>query len=313
MLPNLFYHPKMSIPLDLLHNTYSKSPAKPGIFVQQLLQICPELANNIQQFSPFNKEQFYQVHAKSWVNEIWAQKGGITWSDIEWSPEWLQSLQWTNSSLYYAIRSSILTGTASIAPVSGMHHASYHKGSGFCTFAGQVLASVKIWQEFEKVGCYLDLDQHFGNSIEDCRPYVDGLNNAIPEWANWNPIGYNKQYVYNLESFLLKLEQKIYNNECHYLVWCHGADSHKSDDLGGRVDTNHWIQCSKIFFEWWSDLKRKIPLTTCLFGGYRKNDYQSVINLHLADHIELLNKTGSNIMYQLLDQCDKIILNIDKN
>ena len=55
------------------------------------------------------------------------------------------------------------------SPTSGFHHARPEGGSGFCTFSGQVIASLKIYEEKKLVGAYLDLDGHYGNSIEDSR------------------------------------------------------------------------------------------------------------------------------------------------
>ena len=95
------------------------------------------------------------------------------------------------------------------------------------------------------------------------------------------------------------LEQKILNEEIHYLVWCHGADSQEDDDLRtGQLTTDEWIQCSTIFYKWVKKINKKlgvsIPLTLCLFGGYRKDNYISVLNLHVADLIECLNILCNN-------------------
>jgi hypothetical protein len=42
------------------------------------------------------------------------------------------------------------------------------------------------------------------------------------------------------------------------------------------------------------DLGRAVPLTLALFGGYREDDYASVINLHVADFLMCLQELVSS-------------------
>lgn len=79
----------------------------------------------------------------------------------------------------------------------------------------------------------------------------------------------------------------------HYIVFAHGADSQIADDLGGQLSTEQWTECSKIVYTWINQLdkklKRPIPLTLSLFGGYRKDDFESVLSLHTVDLVMCLN------------------------
>ncbi len=202
----------------------------------------------------------------------------------------MESVRYTNASLYNAIKHAVLNPqNVSFSPTSGFHHASPTSGCGFCTFSGQVIASVKIYQELRLSGCYFDLDGHFGNSIEDSREFVPNLNKAVPRGCNINPSGRNETYMISLKKEFKKMEKKILNNEIHYIVWCHGADSHIDDDLGGQVDTKYWNLCSSKFYSWVKKLDKKlgrpIPVISSLFGGYRKKDYDAVLNLHISDLI----------------------------
>ncbi len=43
----------------------------------------------------------------------------------------------------------------------------------------------------------------------------------------------------------------------------------------------------------------QIPLTLCLFGGYRRDDFNSVLGLHAGDLVICLNKLcGENITFK---------------
>jgi acetoin utilization deacetylase AcuC-like enzyme len=275
---------------------YSKSPAKPKLLIEYLE--THGLIQNfelIKDFEPFSKKDFYIAHEKSYVDEFFSGKGRCDSNGLAWSKQFAESIRYTNSSLYLAIKNSIINPREiSFSPTSGFHHAKPQRGSGFCTFSGQVIASIKIYKEFGLSGAYFDLDGHFGNSIEDSRDFVKDLNSAIPIGFNINPTGKNKSYIKALTNSLKKVKAAILSGKIHYVVWCHGADSHELDDLGGQCSTENWLECSKIFWKWVkemdSQLGRPLPVSCSLFGGYRSDDYSSVLSLHTSDLVVCLNE-----------------------
>ena len=193
--------------------------------------------------------------------------------------------------MYNAIEGSYLDpNSLYVSPTSGFHHAGPNGGSGFCTFSGQVISSIKMYRKYGVRGAYLDLDGHYGNSIGDSKGFIKSkygwdLDDIIV--MNINPHFYGEEYLNDLATQLHILEQNIEVGAVDYIVWCHGADSHQDDDLGSQLSTEQWIKSSAMFYAWLDTLERrlgrKIPLTLTLFGGYRRDDYQSVINLHMSD------------------------------
>lgn len=302
------YHKDEMVCTKHMDKSTSKSPTKPILVLNELKKILPNTLYNIVNFNPFNKNDFEIAHTKEYVDLVYNfnKPGSFLPSSIPWSIELVKSLELTNASLYNAIKNSIINpDNLHFSNTSGFHHARPKAGSGFCTFAGQVISSVKIYRELGKVGCYLDLDGHYGNSIEDCRDYVSDLDKAVPKGFNFNPTGYNQVYAKMLEQFLYgKLEHAILNGKVDYVVWCHGADSHEDDDLGGQVNTKYWKECSVIFWDWVKymdeQLGRPLPVSFALFGGYRKDSYESVISLHISDIVTGINTmTDANIEYEL--------------
>ena len=82
-------------------------------------------------------------------------------------------MRYTNASLYHAIEHAVAhPEQVALSSTSGFHHARPTGGGGFCTFSGQVIAAVKIYREHRLVGAHVDLDGHFGNSIEDSQTSV---------------------------------------------------------------------------------------------------------------------------------------------
>jgi acetoin utilization deacetylase AcuC-like enzyme len=290
----VFYNPKQVLALGSNRN-FSKSPLKPKLLLEYMHEIGfgPYLEIT-KAFHPFGKPDFCIAHSQQYVKSFFAGTELSRTNGLNWSEQFADSVRYTNASLHAAIRNSLVNPSeVSFSPTSGFHHAKPHAGGGFCTFSGQVIASVKVWRELGKVGCYLDLDGHFGNSIEDARKYQPDINMAVPKGFNFNPIQYDKYYYKELMHYINTiLEPAILAGNIDYVVWCHGADSHKDDDMSGRVSTEYWIKCATFFWSWvrYMDAKlgRPLPVSCALFGGYRSDHYESVLSLHTADLVECM-------------------------
>lgn len=98
----------------------------------------------------------------------------------------------------------------------------------------------------------------------------------------------------------------------HYLVFCHGADSHEDDDNGIQLNTEEWLQCAEIFCAWVIQteelLGHPIPVSLSLFGGYRSDDFDSVLSLHTASLMKILNILANGT----LQYAPKVRFNSDK-
>ena len=301
-----FYADRMS--LTNINENSTQSPQKPKMLMDFLEK--NKLSQHFEiddTFLPFDKEDFYIAHHEDYVNSFFSDELKKRYKrllGITWNKEFAETTRYTNASLYSAIYSSIQNPqNVCFSPTSGFHHAFPKKGGFYCSFSGQVIASMKIYNEFGLSGCYIDLDGHYGNSIDNSYSYVNNLDKAIPpQIGNINIQGKHQEYLDELDKKLQLLGNYIREQKIHYLVFCHGADSHEWDDLGYQLTTDEWIQCSEIFYSFILGLQKnlgsQIPLTLCLFGGYRKDDYESVLSLHTADLVQCLNiLCGLNINY----------------
>lgn len=300
-----FYSDKQVLEIGGSSN-YSKSPKKPKLLLEYLKS--RNLIENFEltdEFEPYNDDDFEIAHDPSYVSEFFAGKGRCSSNSLSWSPQFAESVRYTNASLYSAIKNAVTNPSeVSFSPTSGFHHARPSGGSGFCTFSGQVIASLKIYRELGLKGAYLDLDGHFGNSIEDSRYYCKDLNSAVPLDFNINPVGTNEDYLADLGRWLSRLKHAILEGKIDYVVWCHGADSHEHDQLGHQCSTEYWIGCSTLFWRWVKEmdqeLGRPLPVACALFGGYRDDDYQSVLSLHTSDFVECFKELlGIDVKYTI--------------
>jgi acetoin utilization deacetylase AcuC-like enzyme len=282
-----FYTEKQVCFENIQSGSFSKSPLKPYLLMQRIKKKGLNKHFSIKSdFEPFTKEDFKIAHTEMYVNNVFTGEGNHLSNSLPWSKNLVQSVGYTNASLYEAKKHSILNPESiCFAPVSGMHHAQPSRGSGFCTFSGQVISAIKLYNELGVSGAYFDLDGHFGNSIEDSRDFNPILNLAIPKGCNINPTGTNGSYIESFKTGLKHVGELIKSGKIHYVVFAHGADSHEDDDIGGGCDTKHWLLCATLFAEWVNEISKEIgkhlPVTLVLFGGYRSDNYDAVLDLHL--------------------------------
>ena len=299
-----FYNPKMSLDQEFLTG-YTLTPAKPRLIMEYL-----ERKNLLDYFkifgdwSPFNREEFYIAHTREMVDNFFDKGKTSRILNIEWSPEYAESVRYENASLYHAIRHAVLhPAEVCFSPSSAFHHANPTRGALFCAFSGQVIASMKVYNELGFCGAYIDLDGHYGNSIDNSRDFVPNIDKAIsPVCGNINIMASHQKYLDELKANLEVLQNEIVEGRVHYIVFCHGADSHEWDELASQLSTEEWVECSRIVYTFVRDLEisigRQIPLILTLFGGYRRDDYNSVLSLHTVDLVTCLNTLcGHDINY----------------
>ena len=300
-----FYNPLMAVDEGTVES-YSSSPAKPRLLMEYLeKKNLLKYLDVVGDFSLLEKEDFYAAHTKELVDNFF-DKGIVNkMLRIKWTPQYAESVKYTNASMYSALKYAVNNpATVAFAPVTGFHHATPKRSLLFCAFSGQVIASMKIYREFGLCGAYIDLDGHYGNSIDNSRDFTVDIDKAIsPVCGNINIIQRHQKYLDELKENLVVLRKEIAENRVHYVVFCQGADSHEWDELASQLTTEEWIEAAAIVFRFIRDLqeelKRHIPLVLTLFGGYRKDDYNSVLSLHATNLVVCLNTLcGQKIGYQ---------------
>ena len=277
------------VPPDAPGN-YSKSPSKPRRFLEFLraTPVWPHVEMR-DSFQPLTRDELLLAHTPEYVDAFLAGTQPLCERNgLHWSAPFRDSVLLTNACLLAAIPAAILNpAQLTMAPVSGFHHARPAGGSGFCTFSGQVIAALQLHRRHHLVGAWVDLDAHFGNSIEDSRAFRPDLEQAIPRDCNINPEGSHAAYLSDLEHKIRRLEARVVAGEVDYICVAHGADSHEWDQLGGQCSTAEWLRASDLVYDMLERCtarrSRPVPVTLALFGGYRDDHPQSVLGLHAMD------------------------------
>ena len=291
-LLHTFYHPMMSVKTE----SYTMGTDKPRLLMEYLERKgLSDLFIIDDKFIPLQREDFYIAHTRQMVDNFFDKGKTSKILHIKWTPEYAESVKYENSSLYSAMRYAIQhPEEVCFSPSGAFHHANPTRSALFCAFSGQVIASMKVYYEFGLCGSYIDLDGHHGNSIDNSRDFVPDLDKAIsPVCGNINISVRHEAYLNELKSHLSILHDEISAGRIHYVVFGHGADSHEWDELASQLTTEEWIECSKLVYTMILNLEQEtgksIPLIIFLEGGYRRDDYNSVLSLHTTDLVQCLN------------------------
>jgi acetoin utilization deacetylase AcuC-like enzyme len=301
----VYYRPEMVLENPDASNK-SRSPQKPRLLLEYLertplaghLDICGH-------FAPMKRADFCLAHRTEYVDAFLTGNSPLARSSgLAWSPQFRDSVTYTNGSLYAAIRAACESPEQiCLSPTSGFHHAVPHGGAGFCTFSGQAIAALRLYQERRLRGAWIDLDGHEGNSLDATRSFSPALEHAIPRYANLNPQGTHERYLDNLCHGLALLGERVLEGDIDYVAFAHGADSHVDDDFSGlQCTTEEWLSASRLVYgavrDWGQTRGRPVPLALALFGGYRQDNYDAVLSLHAADLAICLDTlAGTSIGY----------------
>lgn len=300
-----FYTPKMSLDAGGVES-YSQSPAKPKLFMEYLRQ--KDLLNYLDiqgDFPLLERKDFYVAHTREMVDNFFDKGKTSRILHIKWTSEYAETVKYCHASFYAALKYAVQNpSTIAFSPVTGFHHANPTRSALFCAFSGQVICSMKIYREFGLCGAYIDLDGHYGNSIDNSRDFVQDIDRAIsPVCGNINIIQRHEKYLAELKENLAILAIEITAGRVQYVVFSQGADSHEWDELASQLSTEEWMEAARIVYKYIADLQeelqRQIPLIATLCGGYRKDDYNSVLSLHATNLVIGLNTLcGQSIDYQ---------------
>jgi acetoin utilization deacetylase AcuC-like enzyme len=242
--------------------------------------------------APLTRDQVIKVHDADYVRAIetgaprdLADSQGFTWDAGLW-PMVLSS----NGGVVAAARFALERGVAGSLS-SGLHHARYRKGLGFCTFNGLVIAACEAISAAAKSVLVLDLDAHCGGgtasliakderlwqidvsvSPYDAYPTSDRLRLDVVEDAD--------DYLPTIERRLSEADRLGLDFDlCLYNA---GMDPFEDCSIGGKAGITREVlaQRERLVFEWCS--RRRLPIAFVIAGGYvsRRLDQQALVELH---------------------------------
>ncbi|ETO30548.1 histone deacetylase [Reticulomyxa filosa] len=224
---------------------------------------------------------------------------------------------WIDNSLLrpmrYAVQGSLLASEKaieygwSINLSGGYHHASAEAGGGFCVYGDISLIVLRLQTKYSQLRkvMIIDLDAHQGNGYErdkhdglfnkkckDMKVFIFDMYNQYiypRDYESRRAIDYNGELSHHCstDTFLKQLRQnlapKIDHFQPEFVIYNAGTDCLEHDPLGNLdISEEGVIERDQIVFD--ECLKRNIPITMLLSGGYQKNNAavitRSLLNLN---------------------------------
>ncbi len=280
------FRPEIVAPL---RRGYSRSPCKPALWMEHVRQTpLGEHLDTLADFEPITTALLASAHTRDYVSAFLTGKprGLAESSGNGWSAGYRDSVLAKVGALLAATQHAVTRPERIVVcPTSGDHHAQPSRGGGFCPIAGQVIAGLELFRTRGIATAWIDTDEHYGNAIPDAAAVCPEVGQAIP--LNINPSGSGAAYLASLDQGLSRVEHALVTGSVGLVCVGHGADSHEWDALGGSVTTAQWLETARRTYAMVARasrrLQRPVPIVTSFFGGYRDDDYASVLDLHVAD------------------------------
>jgi acetoin utilization deacetylase AcuC-like enzyme len=238
------------------------------------------------------REEVADVHEPRYVRAIetgvprqLAESQGFIWDAGLW-PMVLAS----NGGAVAAARAALQDGIAGSLS-SGLHHARFDSGAGFCTFNGLVIAARTVLAAGAKSVLILDLDAHCGGgsaSLISDEPRIRQLDVSVNNYDRYAPTDQARlAVVFDGREYLttiLRMMTELDSQDEKFDLCLYNAGMDPSEDCltGGCTGITRDIlaERERIVFDWCG--KRKLPIAFVLAGGYvcSRLDEHGLVALH---------------------------------
>lgn len=237
--------------------------------------------------TPLSREQVEKVHSPEYVRAVetgkpryWAESQGFCWDSKLW-PMVLASNGGVVAAAHAALKDGV-SGSLS----SGLHHARYGTGAGFCTFNGLAIAAKEARASGAASVLILDLDAHCGGGTASLIEDDPGIR-QLDVSTNFGD-GYLGDGLAVIESCndyipaILEMLGRVEKESFSLCLYNAGMDPMEDCSLGGLPGITREVlaERERLVFQWCRD--RKIPVAFVLAGGYSGDrlDEKGLVDLH---------------------------------
>ena len=240
---------------------------------------------------PVTREQLEAVHHSDYIRAIetgeprdLADSQGFPWNEGLW-PMVLAS----NGGVVAAALAAWKGGAAGSLS-SGLHHARYGKGVGFCTFNGLVMAAREALAAGANSILVLDLDAHCGGgtaALIKNEPRVWQIDVSVSDYDGYQSSEQSwLEIVEDAAEYLATVHRKLNEADRRGLsfdlcLYNAGMDPHEGCSIGGKKGITYDVlaERERMVFEWCR--ARRLPIAFFLAGGYvsRGLDERELVDL----------------------------------
>ncbi len=278
---------------EYLYESTSIDTTNKAAFVASSLDCDPIL--NVRVVKPsraITVDEIELVHSPEYARAIatgvdknLADKNGIG----DWTPGLAESRLWATGGVRDAILESIKTGRNAGSMSSGLHHAHFDYGKGFCTINGLVIGARLALIEGVTRVLILDLDAHGGGGTASLIKGVAGIEQVDVAVSSFDGYQSTSQSKYTLTSgseYLEVVQRELASvvdpASIGLMIYNAGVDPHEDCDIGGSpgITTEVLKARDEMVFSWAA--AHGVPVAFVFAGGYIGNrlSQQELVQLH---------------------------------
>lgn len=261
-------------------------------FVVDSLVESPMSGLEVESPTPATYDDLVTVHDPAYVDAILngvprhrSQNNGFG----RWTPELAQSVVWSTGGVMSAVHRALTTGTNCGSASSGLHHAQFDHGNGFCTFNGLVVGARHALSMGAKRVLILDLDAHCGGGTASLIDGVVGIEQVDVSVNSFDSYRSTMNSILKMsrgETYLSDIYEALHGIEnpksIDVVIYNAGMDPHEDCRIGGMsgVTTGVLRKREEMVFSWAAEAE--VPVAYVFAGGYEGGDLtrERLINLH---------------------------------
>jgi len=252
------------------------------------LTVNPIAGTEIISPAPATRRDIVSVHDETYVDRVLNGHGGQFSSDDESAVSVLA----TTGGVLRAVETVLENGGCAGSLSSGLHHAKYDRGSGYCTFNGLVIGAHQALKLGAKRVLILDLDAHCGGGTKELigllrDQNIDGIEQvdvSVSSFDQYHNAPFAQLKIVGGSEYLATIEQSLSDiadpQSIDLVIYNAGMDPHEK--AGGVTGINNEVirQREAMVFEWAKS--RNLPIVWVLAGGYSGGSFtkRDVAALH---------------------------------
>jgi acetoin utilization deacetylase AcuC-like enzyme len=239
--------------------------------------------------SPAERTDLLDVHSEAYVDAVitgepydLASSAGLGWDD-----SFFASVSASTGGARDAALTALTTGTVAGSLSSGLHHARYESGRGFCTFNGLVVGARAARAAGACRVLILDLDAHCGGGTASLLTGLTGVEQVDVSTNNYD--GYRSRpdarlTVCHGTDYLGTIERELDTitspTSIDLVLYNAGMDPHNGSGGPAAIDAEVLACRERMVFAWAAS--HHVPVAWVLAGGYLWGGLtmDGLVNLH---------------------------------
>lgn len=217
--------------------------------------------------------------------DSWADRNGLG----EWSRDLARSVAWSTGGVVSAVRSALSGGVNSGSLSSGLHHARYKHGAGFCTINGLVVGAREALRMGAQRVLIIDFDAHCGGgtaSLLNASEPIEQIDVSVSSYDHYESSKQANLWMTDGAGYLSTIESALESVKdpasIDVIMYNAGMDPHELCSTGGErgITTATLAARERMVFDW--ARHHEAPVAFVLAGGYsgRALTRQELVDLH---------------------------------